>query len=250
MGRSLAPNPYNRFSRDSFELFDDFNSYTKDDLWTDIQTDSTATVALADGQHSVIKLLSSADNESAVLFTSYEIFKFVTLKNLYAETRVKLTDVGTYTNESAYLFGFADAFALDLIDDGGAGLTINDSGAVIFKKSGAGTDGDGEAWCFQTEIGGSATTSTSTTCPTGTAAVTAAYTRLAIDIIPLSSSVFQARPFVDGKQLIDATSGNLICHNITLGTATDMQLGFEIKGGHADDTTIECDYVYASGTRP
>jgi hypothetical protein len=249
MGRTLLPNPYNRFSRDAFEVFDDFNEYVSTDLWTDIQTDATSTAALADGQLSILKLLTSADNESTLLHTTYEIFQFVTLKALYAETWVKFLDVGTYTNESAYLFGFADAFALDLIDDGGAALTLNDSGAVIFKKSGAGVDGAGEAWCFQTEIGGAAVTSTSTTVPAGTAAVASAYTRLAIDVVPLSATVFQARPFVDGKQLIDSTSGALIQHDITLGTSTAMQLGFEITGGHADDTTAEIDYIYASQSR-
>mgnify|MGYP001467747066 CR=1 FL=1 len=249
MGRSILRNPEQFFSRDEAILFDDFWDYTKDTLWTDIQSDGTATVAQADGQLSNVKMLSSADNESGVLFTAYESFILTANKSLYTEAMVKLTDVGTYTNETALAFGFADAFALDIVDDDGAGLTINDSGAMIFKKSGAGVDGAGEGWCFQTEIGGSATTSTSTKCPNGCAGVTAAYERLAIDIIPISSTVFQARPFVDGIQLIDSTSNDPICHTITLGTATDMQLGFELKGGHADDTTLYIDYVYAAATR-
>ena len=238
MGRTLLPNPYDRFSRDAFEVFDDFNDYVSTDLWTDIQTDATATVALADGQLSILKMLTSADNESALLHTTYEIFKFVTLVPLYAETLVKFTDAATATSNAALMFGFADAFALDLITDGGQSLTINDSGALIFKKS------EGTAWCFQTEIGGTAVTSTSTTVPQSSS-----YQRLAIDVVPVSSTLFQARPFVDGKQLIDSTSGALIQHDITLGTATDMQLGFEIKGGHADDTTAEIDYIYASQAR-
>jgi hypothetical protein len=249
MGRTLLPNPYNRFSRDAFEVFDDFNEYVSTDLWTDFQADAQSTVALADGQHSILKLQASVDNESAGFYSTYELFKFIANKALYAEAWVKLLDVGTYTNESAYFFGFADAFAVDMIADGGATIAINDSGAVLYKISGAGVDGAGEAWCFHTEIGGAAVASTSTTVPAGTAAVATAWTRLVIDVVPVSSTVLQARPFVDGKQLIDSTSGALIQHDITLGTATDMQLGFEIKAGHADHTTAEFDYIYASQSR-
>ena len=238
MGRILVPSPTNITNREVAELYDDFWDYTKDTLWTDIQTDATATVAQADGQLSNVKLLTSVDNESCVLFSVYESFKFTANKAMYAETSILFTDAATATKNAALMFGFADAFALDLIADGGQSLTINDSGALIFKKS------EGTAWCFQTEIGGTAVTSTSTAVPQSSN-----YQQLAIDIVPQSATVFQARPFVDGKQLIDSTTGDPIQHDITLGTATDMQLGFELKGGHADDTTCLVDYIYASQVR-
>ena len=238
MGRALLPSPTARFNRDAYELFDDFVEYVSTDLWTDIQTDATSTCALADGQYSNLKILTSADNESVVVHTTYEMHKFITLKPIYTETLITFTDGATATSNAALAFGFADAFALDIIADGGQSLAINDSGAMIFKLS------EGTAWKFQTEIGGTAVTSTSTAVPQSSSAQL-----LAIDIIPISATVFQARPFLDGVQLLDSTSGDPIQHDITLGTATDMQLGFELKGGHANDTSCLIDYVYASQAR-
>ena len=242
MGRILLPHPENRFSKQAFEIYDDFNYYIKGDQWTDIQTDGTATVAVADGQGSDIKILSSADNDSGILHTSYEGHQFIANTPLNASTRILFTD--STDNEAALCFGFADAFALDIIADGGNSLAINDSGAMIYKRSDAGATQEGTSWFFQTEVGGSSTVSQSTAVPQSTS-----YQDLEIDIVPRSATVFEARPKIDGVQLKDSTSGELIMHTITLGTSTAMQLGLELKGGHADDTDVLVDWIYASQGR-
>ena len=64
------------------------------------------------------------------------------------------------------------------------------SGAVIYKVDG------GTVWKFVTSIGTTNTVSTSVTTAGGSA-----YQRLAIKIVPNSSTTALAYPIVDGKQL-------------------------------------------------
>jgi len=237
MGRALIGSPTNRFSREYWELFDDFDYYITTDRWTDIQTDATSTVTK--GENSTVVLLTSADNESATLATTTELFQFIANKAIYVETRILFTDAATATSNACLLWGLMDAIQLDRAVDGGQSIVINNSGAVIWKKS------EGTAWIFETEIGGGGQTqSISTAVPQSSS-----YQTLAIDIIPISSTVLQARPFVNGAQLVNATTGQLIQHNITLGSSTEMDFGFELKGGHADDTTCAVDYMYGAQVR-
>jgi len=239
MGRILVPSPTNIMNREAYELFDDFLHYTDADLWTQAVV-ANGTVTLTDGR-SVIKLFSTTDNDAACLATTTEQFKFVANQAMYAEMRALFADTATFN--TAFCFGWCDAMAGTTITAGGDTLTITNEGAFIWVGAESGATA-GVKYQFWTEMDTVAKNSVATLAPQSTL-----YQTLAIDIIPVSSTVFEARPFVDGKQLIDNTSGKPIMHTITLGTATDMDFGVVLRGGHADDTSLLIDYLYASQVR-
>lgn len=221
--------------RDQFEVFDDFDWYVITHLWTDLQADAASTVGHEGPGRSRLKLLSSVDNEEAAVSTVNELFKFIADKSLYCEGLIQQTKPNT--DDGSMAFGFGDAIGADFITDDGTAMGINDSGAVIYTLK------NESVWRFQTEIGGVAVTTTSTTSSVSSTGQT-----LAIDITPRSSTVFVARPFVDGVQLRDA-NGVPISHDITLGTSTDMDFGVYQKGHHADDYIVYVDYLYAAQVR-
>ena len=242
MGRILLPNPENRFSREAYEIFDDFQHYTTADQWTEA-IEGASTITLPDGR-SGLRIYTSVDNEEAIVATTTEQFKFTANQPIYGEARILFTD--STDQESSLLWGFLDAIAADVIVDGGQTCDIPNDGAVIWKKSSdGGAAGDGVNWIFETCIAaGTQIQSISSAVPQS-----ASYQTLKIDIVPRSATVFECRPFIDGKQLRDNTSGIQIMHLITLGTATDMDFGFDLKGGHANDAICMVDYLYASQGR-
>lgn len=238
MGAKLLRHPEERFSRDEFVVFDDFDYYVSGERWTSLAADTNTVVAHEGpgrGRVSVSTGPDNVNNDEAAVATTNELFKFIANKAIVAEGLVQFAEAAT--NAANVAFGFADAFGANLIADNGGAVGINDSGALIFKR-------DGETvWSFQTEIGGTAVTTQSTTTAGGSAAQT-----LRIEITPVSSSVFEARPFVDGVQLVD-TNGNPIMHRITLGTSTDMDFGLYVKCGSSLTQVVYADYLYASQGR-
>jgi hypothetical protein len=234
MGRKTFKAPDERFDREAFVLFDDFVDFTDKDAWT-VAVAGTGTAAHEGPGRSNFALFSTADKDAAVLATTHELYKFVAGKEIYAEASIKFT--APSTQDGSVFFGFADAMDATVLSDTAGAITINDSGAAIYKVQ------DESVYRFHTEIGGTAVDTVSTTT-----AGAGATQNLKISVIPVSSTVFEARGFVDGVQLKDA-NGAPIMHRITLGTATDMDFGALIKGHHADDFTCLVDYVYAAQAR-
>jgi hypothetical protein len=238
MGRAILPSPWNRVNKYAFELFDDFNYFVNADLWTVLVSDGTTTAAHeGDGSRSRFKLYTdTTDNNECDIATTNELFKFLTLKPIYVAGLIQYAEGNT--DDANVAFGLADALGADLIADDGGAVGIANEGALIYKKDGA------TVWSFCTEMDTVNTASTSTTTAGGSSAQL-----LAIDILWLSATVFQARPFVDGVQLIDSTSGDPICHNVTLGTATDMDFGVYLKTGRTGAETLYVDWLYACQAR-
>lgn len=234
MGYKTSKSPTVNFDRHKFVLFDEFLSYNDADLWTKAVA-GTGTVTHEGPGRSNARLFSTADNDAAVLATTNELFKFVAGKEIYGECRINFTDPNT--NQGGVAFGFADAMAATLLGDNGGAIVIPNDGAVIYKPELS------LLWSFATEIGGVNVTTISSSAAGG--GVTQ---RLGISIIPRSATVFECRPFVDGVQMRDA-NGVRIKHDVTLGTATDMDFGAVVKGFHADDMIVLVDYVYASQVR-
>jgi hypothetical protein len=234
MAYKQLPAPTRFFDRDAYVLFDDFNEFVTADVWTSAVA-GTGTVA-HDGSvgRSHMELFNTAANDAAVLATTHEMFKFIASKAMYCEGRIIFTDVDT--DDGMVAFGWADALAATTLADTTGAVTATDA-ALIYKLP------DTTVWAFHTEINGSATATTSGTTAGGTA-----HQQLAIDIIPRSSTVFEARPFVDGVQLKDS-SGNKIMHTITLGTATDLDFGVMTKSNDAADFSLFVDYLYAAQVR-
>ena len=234
MGYKALHSPEDRFSRDEYVLFDDFVSFTDAQLWT-VAVAANGTI-VHDGSvgRSHMEFFATTVHDAAVLATTHEIFKFIGGKAMVAEARIIFTDVDT--DDGGVAFGFADAMAATTIADTTFAIAATDA-ALIYKVP------DSGVWAFHTEINGTSVASTSTTTAGGSSHQT-----LRIDITPRSSTVLEARPFVDGVQLV-TTAGVPIKHDITLGTATDLDFGMLIKSNDAADWSVFCDYLYAAQVR-
>ena len=233
MGRKiLCNNPLLQSGREQFELFDHFVSFTDAQLWT-VAVAGTGTAAHEGPGRSRIKLFNTAANDAAVLATTHEIFKFVASKPLEGECLVNLTDVDT--DDGMFAFGFADALAATTLADATGAVTATDA-VLIYKAP------DTTVWAFHTEINGSSTATTSATTAGGADQV------LRIECVPVSSTVFECRPYCDGVQL-KTSAGVPIMHRVTLGTATDMDFGAMTKSNDAADYNVYLDYIYAAQAR-
>lgn len=238
MGNKMLAAPTARFNREEWSIFDDFAYYVDADLWTKLASDTNATVAHeGDSGKTRLKLFTGdavLNNEAAVRTTN-EIFKFTANKAMVAEALIEFAE--SATDDAKVAFGFGDVIAANWITDAGA-ITATDA-AVIWKTT------DSTVWRFHTEINGSSTASVSTTTAGGSSPQT-----LRIEIVPRSATVFEARPYVDGVQLKDANNIP-IKHDITLGTATDMEVGAYVKAGSgtSGQETLYVDYIYAAQVR-
>lgn len=234
MGYKMCAAPTARFNREEYFVFDDFVSFTDAQLWT-VAVAGTGT-AVHDGStgQSAVELFGTAANDAAVLATTHEIFKFIASKSMVYEARVKTADVDT--DDGMWAFGFADALAATTMADSTGAITATDA-ALIYKLP------DTTVYAFHTEINGTAVSSVSDT----TRSVTDWQT-LRIEILPRSSTVFEARPYVDGVQL-KTSAGVPIKHDITLGTATELDMGGLIKTNDAADFSLFVDYIYAAQLR-
>lgn len=225
----LKPSPLLMNGRDQFELFDHFVSFTDAQLWT-VAVVTTGTVAHEGPGRSRLKFFNTAAADAAVLATTHEIFKFTASKAIMAEANIIFTDVDT--DDGHVGFGFADALAATTMADTTGAITATDA-AMIYKLP------DTTVWAFHTEINGTAVASVSDTTAGGSSAQT-----LRIEIVPRSSTVLEARPYVDGVQL-KTSAGVPIKHDITLGTATDLDFGVIQKSNDAADFTMYADWIYA-----
>jgi len=130
------------------------------------------------------------------------------------------------TDDANVLVGLMDAPGANSLVDDGAGPKSSYTGAVIYKVDGETT------WKFETSIAGDQVTSTSTATAGGSDQL------LEIDILPVSSTTAEVVPKVNGQQLIDSTSGDLIRHTVTIASATQMAAVVGVKAGGATSEVL------------
>jgi hypothetical protein len=242
MGHQLTNPDSASFNRYCWELFDEFGNYNDGDLWTKLAADTNATVGHeGDGSRSRVKLYTgdAIKNNECCFATTNEQFKFVAGKEIVVEGRIQYAEVAT--DDARVAFGLGDAMGANLITDAAAGsqaIAVKD-GALIWKQE------NDTQWRFHTEINNVSTATQSTTVCTGGGVQT-----LRIECKPISSTVFECRPFVDGAQLRDS-SGTPIMHVVTLGTADDMDFGVYLKSGAntSGTETLYVDYMYGKMAR-
>lgn len=219
-------------AREQTDLFDHFTEFTDAQRWTvAVAGTGTATHGGSAGA-SNFRLFSTADNDAAVIATTHEIFIFAARKDMVAEARVNFTKPGTLNG--GFAFGFADAMAATLVADNGGGIVIPNEGAMLTT-----IEGD-NVWSLCTEMDGTQTITASTTV-----ASAGAWQTLRLEVLWRSATIFHVRGYVNGQLLRDS-NGLPIEHEVTLGTATDMDFGCVMKGHHADDMVGLVDYLYAS----
>jgi hypothetical protein len=223
-----------------YEVVEDFLNDVQSTNWTATVTD-TGTVAVGDAPNGIVTLTPSdgtvADNDEAYYATANELFLFAQGKPFWAQARLKFVETASGTQN--ILFGFANAFAADLLVNDGAGVRTSGSVAAIYKV-------DGETvWRCVTRNNGVVTVTQSTATAGGTS-----YQRLEIEAVPVDGEAKLRILFrCDGVPLKDS-DGREIIHTVAVASATEMQLGFGVKlGAGTNNDTLLVDYAAYAAAR-
>ncbi len=219
-------------ARLQFELVEHFASYTDTQLWTKTDADVGASVAIdADGVGGLMLLTTGAtDNNEAYLETTNELFDVLADRPINFAAAISYTEANT--DDANVLVGLMDAPGADSLVDDGAGPKSSYSGIVFFKVDG------GTVWNFETSVAGTQTT-TATDVTAGGAQL------LEFDVIPISSTVAECIPKIDGQQCRDA-NGDLIRHSLTYTSVTEMAVVVGVKAGGANSEVLTLKMVAAT----
>lgn len=171
------------------------------------------------------------DNDEAYFASPNEVFKLAAGKPLYAKARIQFAEANT--DDANIFFGFANAFAADLIRDNGAGMRTTGDIVGIYKVDG------GTKWICISQVNGTAVTTTSATTAGGSS-----YVKAEIEVTERDGSNGLASFKIDNDYLRDS-NGNIIRHTVPYASATEMQIGFGVKNGGTNAEALNVDYVAA-----
>lgn len=221
---------------DCFIVEDDFlTTLNTTNNFTATLTDS-GTATVVDAAKGILPLVASdgtvADNDEAYVQTKIEGWLFADNKPICCGAYVQFTEANT--DDANIFFGMANAPVANTLVDDGAGMRTSGSIIAIYKVDG------GTVWKCNTTMNGTATNSTSTTTAGGSA-----YQLLEIEVVDFSSTEIEVSFKVDGKYLVDSTSGLRIVHRVTISSPTEMAMCAGVKNGGANLETLNIDYWYA-----
>jgi outer membrane protein assembly factor BamB len=226
---------------DTFHIFEDFWADQSDLFWVDTVTD-TGTVLMGDAAGGIATLTPSdgtvANNDEVYLASANELFIFAADRNIYG--RCRLSFVETASGVYNAMFGFANAFAANLIVDDGAGLRASGCILALEKR-------DGEtAWRFTTRNGSAVTSTLSSQSAVMTSGV---YQVLEVQAHDAGNGAMLCTARVNGRNLVDA-NGVLIRHTVLVASAELMQVGVGAKlGADTNNDLLLVDYIYAAQGR-
>lgn len=200
----------------------------------DTVTDS-GTVTMGDAVGGVAVLYPSdsavGDNDEAYFASPNEVFKLAAGKPLYAKARIQYAEANT--DDANIFFGFANAFAADLIRDNGAGMRTTGDFVGIYKVDG------GTAWICISQVNGTAVTTTSSTTAGGSS-----YQKLEVEVVD-HDSVAGYATFKCNNEYLKDSNGIVIKHRVPYASSTEMQVGFGVKNGGTNAETLNVDWVVA-----
>ena len=207
------------------EYFDDFFEYNTTFNWAVVEdAGASAPDALTDAAGGVLSIGCDGDIEDECYVSSIsEIFKFQTDKNLFFQTRIKLTEANT--DDANWIIGLSDTVAADSLQEAGAGPMASYDGSLFFKV----LDGTG----IQFETSNAGTQVTNATFGTWASATwfTLGY-------------MYSYNDGVTGKitPYVDGVAGTV--HSITISGLEEMHILMGVKAGGANEEALLVDYVH------
>jgi hypothetical protein len=243
-------------------MFDDFTTYSSGGVWSTFDTSAgSGTVAAAGNAGQLtLSVVDTTANHEIYVYTTASLFNFTANKPIYGELLYKYTEANT--NKASLLFGFMSSSVISAANPLVAAGTpaASFSGAVIFKQTGT--------LYYQTcsSIGTVQTTTTvdntSADAPIPGGGV---WQRLAVSIVPVSSTIAEVTYFIsevaaataDSLGITDSmlqTRDNTTRHNLykdlcTYSGAAGMSLCFGIKNGSTSAESMIVDYAAAEYLR-
>ncbi len=179
-------------------LFDDFQEYvsgaSNGSGWTSVLAGSAA-VAVNDGVGGLLSMtcVDSVANRECYVKGSHQLFKFVNNQPFMGEWFIQYSEANV--NKANIAVGFMSAVGAASMADTTGEPKASFSGAVIYKVPG------GTQWKTASSVGTTMGGSGGTAQQSDTTAGGAAFTRLRIEVMPVSSTLAEVTYFVDGNQL-------------------------------------------------
>jgi len=234
---NIARLPAGLANADTYEIFDDFEWMVTAHRWTTVVADGgSATVGTTRGGVVALVNDTAADNDEIYLYSTGTIFTLAAGKPMYGEGRIQFTE--SNTDDANVAFGFASGVAADLIVNDGGGMRTSGSILAIYKVDG------GTAWKCLTRSNGVVYDNTSSKTAGGSS-----YQTLAIEVVDLDTLTATVVFKCDGELLRDATTNQVIRHNIAVASASAMSLFVGQKNGSASNESVLVDYLGASQVR-
>jgi hypothetical protein len=204
-------------------------------VWTTTATD-TGTAAMSDAAGGVIVLSPSdgtvADNDEVYLLTTNEIVKIAADKPIAIKARLQFTQAAT--NAANVAVGIMNAVAANSIQDNGAGLAANFSGAAFYCRDGSLNwhviYSDGTTQTIQ-EL-----TAAASLNKIANPGASTAFQLLEIDILPKSATLLDVVFKINGTTVFKM-------NDRTFASATEAMLFVGAKNGTAAQQAVNVDAI-------
>lgn len=233
-----------------FEVFDDFLYFTDGELWTKVDHDATASIAIvgegSDAANGLITCTASSDNVEAYLRTTNPVF---TIKNdlaLCAIARLKIAPATS--NAAAMIFGLmANPTANALVDDEGGPAASN---CVVFTMNSGATNAEN----LGVVSNGSAFTAATFNKSSSELTMDTNWYTLMFTIEPLSATEKRVVYWVDpdggqNMQKLRDSNLNVIQHKLTYtepaASTNSLSLFAGVKSASADSQVLTIDFMGA-----
>jgi hypothetical protein len=224
-------------------LFDDFQEYASGVSngcgWTTV-TAGAGAATVGDTVGGVLNLAptDSTTNREVYVKGSHQLFLFANNKPFCGEAYIQFTEANT--NKANIAFGFMSGVGAASMADTTGEPKASFSGAVIYKVPG------GTVWKTASSVGTVMGGAGGVAQVSDATAGGAAYVRLRIEVMPISTTIAEVTYFVDGIQL--KTSGGrpgqaLIKDQLTYTSALQMSVFMMCKNGSTTAETLNVDYV-------
>lgn len=236
----------------AYEFYDDFTeNYVTADKWTPLTADSSSASTLVLNHKTlpcgILSITQDATDEDEIYFQSTVMpFLIAAGKPMVYEIRLNAAELNT--SGQNILVGFqSGAAAANDLQDIGAGPKASATQAIIYKVDG------GTKWVCRSQIGAGVGVTTTTSRHNSAPLSSGLYSRLRIEVTPVSSTVAEVTYFIDdgvnGMMQMEDANFVKIKHQLVYTNAVACGAFFGQKTGSATAEVLLVDYVYAAQKR-
>ncbi len=229
--------------------FDDFQEYSSGASngsgWTTVTAGAGAST-VGDVVGGVINLLptDSTNNREVYVKSTHQLWLFAANKPFMGEVSLQYSEANT--NKAAIAFGFMSGVGAASMADTTHEPKSSFSGAVIYKVGG------GTVWKCASSVGTTMGGAGGVAQASDTTAGGTAYSRLRIEVMPISSTLAEITYWVDGNQLKNAggrPGQTQIKDQLTYTGALQMNFFVMCKNGSTTAESLLVDYMASEQLR-
>lgn len=222
------------------EFFDDFiEEIDTTNRYTATLTD-TGSAVVGNGVSGIVVITPSdgtvADNDEAYLGLRNLVFTPAAGKTFVMRARMQYSEANI--DDANVAVGFTSSVAANTLVDDGGGLRASGTTFAFYKVDG------GTAWAVESRNQTAVYRNTTTVTAGGSA-----YVEFQVMLHEITTTHLIASYFIDGKPVVDATTGFPVWHKVAYASADPVTPFVALKNGSANAETLNVDYLYAKTNR-